>query len=147
MSLGQISLESICDYIKHIGTRHSKAHKDYILRFRKTFKGLHAKTSKAHEKCCKTSHKTSKELSVEKSWRPSEKKTARSLRPTQHKRTPWAERLYIYTELRKANGNVYIYRDTHTAKTHKSLKPHVKLIRLVHTVYTHIRLIGFTKLI
>ena len=44
---------------------------------------------------------------------------------------------------------MHIYTETHAQPrlirlTHKA---HVKLIRLVHTVNTHIRFIGFTKLI
>ena len=92
-------------------------------------------------------HKTSEELSLEQSWRPTHQEVDGAKLAPDTAQANTMSRTFIYTELRKANGNVYIYRDTHTAKTHKSLKPHVKLIRLVHTVYTHIRLIGFTKLI
>jgi hypothetical protein len=44
---------------------------------------------------------------------------------------------------------MHIYTDTNTQPRliRRTYNAHVKLIRLVHTINTHIRLIGFTKLI
>ena len=113
---------------------------------------------------CKTSHKTSKGLSVKTDpGGPAQAgDDAKLAQDTAQTRTLYMARLqnakaramdcepnvYVYAQSLETQMEMPIYRSTHTQSraSQDSHRTHIKLIRrLMHTIQTHTRFIGFTK--